>query len=151
MHALNSKYAKYYNQKHNRVGYVFRDRYKSEGIYTEKHLYNCIKYIYNNPVKAGICKHPSEYPYSNYYDNTLNINFEEDSINYNFIEIDEDKDTVKEIINEYLGNRTLNEILEDENALKQLIFHLKINREISYRKIEKELGIRRKKLSSLIN
>ena len=34
MQRLNTRYGKYYNKKHNRVGYVFRDRYKSEGIYT---------------------------------------------------------------------------------------------------------------------
>ena len=34
MQCLNTKYGKYYNKKYNRIGYVFRDRYKSEGIYT---------------------------------------------------------------------------------------------------------------------
>ena len=32
MHRLNTKYAQYYNKKHNRVGFVFRNRFKSEGI-----------------------------------------------------------------------------------------------------------------------
>ena len=58
MHDLNTRYGCYYNKKYKRVGYVFRDRYKAEGIYTESHLYSCIKYIYNNPVKAGICNKP---------------------------------------------------------------------------------------------
>ena len=35
-------------KKYKRVGYVFRDRYKTEGIYSEEHLHSCIKYIYNN-------------------------------------------------------------------------------------------------------
>ena len=39
MHSINTRYGKYYNKRYNRVGYVFRDRYKSEGIYNEKHLY----------------------------------------------------------------------------------------------------------------
>ena len=58
MQRLNTAYAKYYNKKYSRVGYVFRNRYRSEGIYNEKYLYNCIKYIHYNPVKAGMCKHP---------------------------------------------------------------------------------------------
>ena len=58
MQRLNTRYGKYFNKKYNRVGYVFRDRFKSEGIYSEKHLFNCIKYIYDNPVKAGMCKKP---------------------------------------------------------------------------------------------
>ncbi|MGN1351462.1 MAG: transposase [Clostridia bacterium] len=58
MHCLNTRFGQYYNKKYKRVGYVFRDRYKAEGIYSEKQLYNCIKYIYDNPVKAEICKKP---------------------------------------------------------------------------------------------
>ena len=56
MHGLNTRYGQYYNKKHKRVGYVFRDRYKAEGIYNESQLNNCIRYIYNNPVKAGMCQ-----------------------------------------------------------------------------------------------
>ena len=63
MHRINTKYAVYYNQKYNRVGYVFRDRYKSEGIYSEEHLHRCIQYIYDNPVKAKICDKPEDYKY----------------------------------------------------------------------------------------
>lgn len=39
MHKMNMKYAMFYNRKYNRVGYVFRNRYRSEGIYNEKHLW----------------------------------------------------------------------------------------------------------------
>ena len=42
MKMVNVKFSRYYNKKHNRVGYVFRDRFKSQGIYSEKHMYNCI-------------------------------------------------------------------------------------------------------------
>ena len=61
MHCLNTRYGLYYNKKHKRIGYVFRDRYKAEGIYSEEQLYNCIKYIYDNPVKAGVCNKAEEY------------------------------------------------------------------------------------------
>lgn len=36
MHRVNLLYAKYYNKKYNRVGYVFRDRYKTQPIYSER-------------------------------------------------------------------------------------------------------------------
>ena len=68
MSSVNTKYAIYYNKKMDRCGYVFRDRFKSEIIIDRKHLENCIKYIHNNPVKANICKIPSEYNYSSYKD-----------------------------------------------------------------------------------
>ena len=79
MHKVNTLYAIYYNQKYNRVGYVFRDRYKSQIIYSEKQLYACINYIHNNPVKAQICKFPCEYEYSSYNEYRKNMKtFEKD-------------------------------------------------------------------------
>jgi len=87
MHSLNTRYGCYYNKKYKRVGYVFRDRYKSEGIYTETHLYNCMKYIYENLVKAGICNSPEEYLYSNYRIIENKIDRKE----YVFMDIEEDK------------------------------------------------------------
>lgn len=54
MKSINTSYAKYYNRNENRVGIVFRNRYESEPIYEKRYLLNCIGYIHNNPVKAGI-------------------------------------------------------------------------------------------------
>ena len=46
MRKVNSIYAMYYNKKYNRVGYVFRNRFKSILILTRKQLWICIKYIH---------------------------------------------------------------------------------------------------------
>lgn len=66
MHDINTTYGKWYNDQNDRVGYVFRDRYKIEEIQDLHHLYSCINYIHNNPVKAGIVEKPSDYKYSSY-------------------------------------------------------------------------------------
>lgn len=66
MHKINSSYSHYYNKSRSRVGYVFRDRFKVQIIKDYDHLYNCLKYIHNNPVKAGICSSMGDYPYSSY-------------------------------------------------------------------------------------
>ena len=69
MQKINTLYAMYYNKKlNNRVGHVFRNRFKSEEIASENHLINCIKYIHNNPVKAKIVEKPKDYIYSSYKD-----------------------------------------------------------------------------------
>ena len=107
MHCLNTRYGLYYNKKYKRTGYVFRDRYKAEGIYSEEQLHNCIKYIYDNPVKAGICKRPEEYLYSNY--RRINKQLKE---NYVFMDIDEDKAKSEKVIKEFLieNNIVLNDL-----------------------------------------
>lgn len=49
-------FAIYYNELLNRVGFVFRDRFKSEAIYDKYYLHNCIKYIHNNLNTIGETK-----------------------------------------------------------------------------------------------
>jgi len=63
---VNNKFASRYNFKYERVGHVFQGRFKSEIIDTEKYLIQAIRYIHNNPVKAGIVAKPSEYDWSSY-------------------------------------------------------------------------------------
>ncbi len=49
---INIKYAMNFNQKRDRIGHVFQDRFKSEAIEDDKYLIQAIRYIHNNPVAA---------------------------------------------------------------------------------------------------
>ena len=146
MQRLNTKYGKYYNKKYNRVGYVFRDRYRAQGIYTEKFLYNCLRYIYNNPVKAGICKNAEDYPYSNYkkIDGELN----ED---YTFIDIEDNDKNIGEIIKKFLkeNEMELTYLKREKRKLKELVIILKKQYNISLRNIAKELHMGRETIRKL--
>lgn len=149
MQRLNNKYAKYYNNKYKRVGYVFRNRYKSEGIYSEEQLYNCIKYIYDNPVKAHICKKASEYPYSNYQE--INRKLE---ATYEFMDMDKNiEDICDNVIKSFLqkNNIDLVELENNKIKLKELITLLKDNYNISFRKIAKEINLNREKIRRIYN
>ena len=149
MQRLNTKYARYYNKKYNRVGYVFRDRYKSEGIYSEEHLYNCIKYIYDNPVKAGICSKAEDYPYSNY----KKINGNTDN-KYSFIDVEKDNEkTCKEIVEDFLQYNNINfsDLNNKKCELKKLVNILKEDYHFSFRTMSKELNVNREKLRRLYN
>lgn len=147
MQRFNTKYGKYYNKKYNRVGYVFRDRYRAEGIYTEEYLYNCLKYIYNNPVKAGICKKAEDYPYSNYkrIDKELNEN-------YTFIDVDDnDENMGEEIIKKFLKENGIEliDLKRNKRKLKELIIILKEQYNISLRNIAKKVHMGREKIRRL--
>lgn len=149
MQRLNTIYGKYYNQKYNRVGYVFRDRYQSEGIYSEEHLYNCIKYIYENPVKAGICNKAEEYLYSNY--KKIDKELKE---GYVFIDVREDNQRIcEEIIEEFLieNKMKLNEVKKNKGKLRELVIILKREYNISLRKIAKEIKLNRETVRKLYN
>ena len=67
-------YVPWYNKKYSRVGSLFQPRFNSTPIESENQLLIAIRYVHQNPVKAGICKHPAQYKYSSYkdyFDNAL--------------------------------------------------------------------------------
>lgn len=63
---LAGKYVYWYNVKYQRVGHLFQDRFKSEPVENDSYFLTVLRYIHQNPVKAGLCKKVEEYPYSSY-------------------------------------------------------------------------------------
>ena len=51
-----SSYVYWYNQKYERCGHLFQERYKSEVVETEGYFLTVIRYIHQNPIKAGLVK-----------------------------------------------------------------------------------------------
>lgn len=60
------RYVYWYNAKYCRVGHLFQDRFKSEPIEDERYFLSVLRYIHQNPVKAGLVKTLEDYPYSSY-------------------------------------------------------------------------------------
>jgi len=63
---LAGSYVYWYNLKYRRCGSLFQDRYKSEVVEDDPYLLAVMRYIHQNPIKAGLCKHILEYKYSSY-------------------------------------------------------------------------------------
>ncbi|QGU00830.1 Mobile element protein [Candidatus Syntrophocurvum alkaliphilum] len=64
MKRIGVSYVWFYNQKYKTVGHLFQDRYKSEQIETDEYLLTVIRYIHQNPVKAGFAKTPASWRWS---------------------------------------------------------------------------------------
>jgi putative transposase len=52
------------NQRAERINHFFGGRYKWTVVGGEEHYWSAVKYVYRNPVKAGICAKVEAYPYS---------------------------------------------------------------------------------------
>ena len=65
MHSLQISYSKYFNLKYERVGHLFQNRYLSKTIEYEESVLGVMKYIHQNPEKAGIEK-TEKYFWSSY-------------------------------------------------------------------------------------
>ena len=64
MKRIGVSYAWYYNWKYNTVGHLFQDRFKSERVDRDKYLITVIRYIHQNPAKAGLVKKPADWKWS---------------------------------------------------------------------------------------
>ncbi len=68
MRKICASYVHWYNLKYQRCGHLYQDRFKSEAIENMHYLLTVIRYIHQNPVKAGIVADVSDYQWSSYND-----------------------------------------------------------------------------------
>jgi putative transposase len=66
MHRLNGRYAQWFNDRHEFVGHLFQGRFGSILIEREAHLLEVARYVFLNPVRAGVCELPDQWPWSSY-------------------------------------------------------------------------------------
>ena len=53
-----------HNRSEDRCGHLFRGRYRWSLIRNEIYLSHAYKYVYRNPVRAGLCNRVEQWPYS---------------------------------------------------------------------------------------
>jgi putative transposase len=63
---LNSGFARVMNLRHGRSNHLFGRRFGSELIEREAHMLEAARYVVLNPVRAGVCDRPEEWPWSSY-------------------------------------------------------------------------------------
>jgi putative transposase len=64
LHQLNGRYAGRFNRRHGRFGHVFAERFQARVIESEAYLYDACAYVAQNPVAAGLCDAPEDWPWS---------------------------------------------------------------------------------------
>ena len=68
MKRIGTSYVYWYNLKYERCGHLFQDRFKSEVVENDRYLVAVLRYIHQNPLKAGMVKELSAYVWSSYND-----------------------------------------------------------------------------------
>jgi hypothetical protein len=66
LHHINGAYTTYFNVKRGRSGHLFQGRFKAILVEKDAYCKELSRYIHLNPVRAGLVKSPSEYPWSSY-------------------------------------------------------------------------------------
>lgn len=66
MQLIAGRCAQEYNNRKNRKGAYWEDRYHATAIENDRHLYQCMVYIDLNMARAGVVKHPEDWLHSGY-------------------------------------------------------------------------------------
>lgn len=66
MRYVNGVYAQRFNREHGFRGHLLQGRFKAKPIADEGHLGEALRYIVMNPVRAGLCERPEQWPWSSY-------------------------------------------------------------------------------------
>jgi putative transposase len=66
MKELGERYVKYFNREVDRVGTLWNGRYRGLIIDDERYWLTCLRYVEQNPVRAGMVEAPGDYQWSSY-------------------------------------------------------------------------------------
>lgn len=66
MRRLMGTYVEDFNELHGRRGALVQGRYKARLVDTDHYWENCLQYVAYNPVTAGLCERPEDWPWSSY-------------------------------------------------------------------------------------
>ena len=63
---MSFRYTRYINKKQQRIGHLFQGRYKALLIDADSYLLELVRYIHNNPLRAGLVQVPEDYQWSSH-------------------------------------------------------------------------------------
>ncbi len=74
MQSLGRYFVRYINSTYQRTGSLWEGRFRASMVLSEQYLLTVHRYIEQNPVRAAMVAHPSEYRWSSYQHNALGKN-----------------------------------------------------------------------------
>ena len=66
MRRICGSFVYWYNKKYERIGNLFQDRFKSEPVEDDAYFLTVLRYIHQNPYKAGLASDIENYSWSSY-------------------------------------------------------------------------------------
>jgi putative transposase len=66
LQSLGRRYVQYFNYRYKRTGTLWEGRYRATVVEAETYLFECMRYIELNPVRAGMVAQPNDFPWSSY-------------------------------------------------------------------------------------
>lgn len=128
-------YVGWHNEKYQRTGHLFQNRFSSETVDNERYLLTVLRYIHQNPVKTNMASNVKDYNYSSFTQYYMNYNEQPSIIDVELIqnyfktfeefarymnENNDDECMEYKVTNNY-NDATFKEILDNKYNLRKLI------------------------------
>jgi REP element-mobilizing transposase RayT len=107
---ISSSYVYWYNKRYDRCGHLFQERFKSEVVETDAYFVTVLRYIHQNPIKAGIIKEVEKYLWSSYREYIGNSIYTD--INFALGLFSEDKIKAIKLFEKYMNEENDDQCLE---------------------------------------
>jgi hypothetical protein len=158
-------YAQYHNIQNGRTGHLFQNRFRSEAVDSDAYFLAVLRYIHQNPLKAGMVKNIEDYKWSSFnaYFDTENIlvetkfalgffrdskhfeTFMKQKNNDQYLEYNPKKrytdEELKEFVSSFVDINTLNEL--DIGSRNKVLANIKEVTTSSNRQLSRVLNIGR--------
>ncbi len=142
MRRICGSYVLWYNNKYDRVGYLFQDRFKSEPVEDDTYFLTVLRYIFQNPLKARIVTKIQNYTWTNYIDYIEGNNRTDTDFVLNFFSTDRERAITSFI--EYINIENADECMDisekrrvtDDDARKVIKAHCKVTNAIDVQKFD---------------
>lgn len=131
------KFVYWYNAKYQRVGHLFQDRFRSEPVNTDPYFLTVLRYVHQNPRKAGLCQELSAYPYSSYNGYGTNLLIDSD-FTYGILDKEEFAEFHKADVHENCLDitETVTMRLTDDQVCKRLLSYAGCSTMEAFREIQ---------------
>lgn len=113
---ISSSYVYWYNMKYERCGHLFQERFKSENVDSTAYFLTVLRYIHQNPLKAGLAKNVFESKWTsiNEYIGKLNLT----DIDYALDLFSRDRSKAIKMFTEYMQQPNNDQCLDDRRKVQ---------------------------------
>ena len=111
-------YVYYFNNKYQRIGHLFQDRFRSEAVEEESYVLAAARYIHNNPVKAGILEKAEDFKWSSYKEYISKIRYKQELVERGFLLslLSDREERAIELFKEFANESVVDEFIEYEES-----------------------------------
>ncbi|MEG6615166.1 transposase [Peptococcaceae bacterium 1198_IL3148] len=116
MQRICSSYVHWYNYKYERCGHLFQERFKSESVEDDAYFLTVLRYIHQNPIKAGLANSVSTSKwtsYKEYLDRAKLVNTD-----YGLNLFSRDREKALALFTTYMNEENEDQCLDDEQKVK---------------------------------